>query len=51
VSLLKYGEALQLMQSPRRAQEVLQQARSLFAQIGASNFVREADAKLELVRA
>ena len=51
VSLLKYGDALQLMQSPRRAQEVLQQARSLFAQIGASNFVREADAKLELVRA
>src|SRR5881396_1758003 len=51
VSLLKYGEALQLMRSPRRAQEVLQQARSLFAQIGASNFVREADAKLELVRA
>ncbi|HTE03944.1 MAG TPA: tetratricopeptide repeat protein, partial [bacterium] len=49
VSLLKYGEALQLMQSPRRAQEVLQQARSLFAQIGASNFVHETDARLQSI--
>ena len=49
VSLLKYGEALQLMEQPQRAQEILQRARSLFAQIGASNFVREADAKLQSI--
>jgi tetratricopeptide (TPR) repeat protein len=51
VSLLKYGEALQVMQRPQPAREALQQARSLFAQMGASNFVREVDARLELVRA
>jgi len=50
VSLLKYGEALQQLGRPDRAREMMQQARSLFAQMGASNFVREADAKLELVR-
>src|SRR3989449_4543265 len=51
VSLLKYGEALELMEEPQRAQEILQRARSLFAQIGAPHFVREADARLDLVRA
>ena len=49
VSLLKYGEALQLMEQPQRAQEILQRARSLFAQIGASNFVRETDARLQSI--
>jgi len=47
VSLLKYGEALQEMGHPRRAREVMQRARSLFAQMGAANFVREVDGKLE----
>ncbi len=51
VSLLKYGEALQQLQQPARARKMLLQARSVFAQMGASNFVREVDARLELVRA
>ncbi len=47
VSLLKYGEALRQLGRPDRAREVLQRARSLFAQMGAANFVREVDGKLE----
>ncbi len=49
VSLLKYGEALQQLQQLPRAREALMHARAVFAQIGAANFVREVDARLELV--
>lgn len=45
--LLKYGESLLALGQPERARTVLQQARSLFAEMGAANFVREVDARLQ----
>lgn len=45
LTLLKYGEGLLLLGHPWRAKEKLEQARALFAQMGASNFVREIDTK------
>ena len=45
--LLKYGESLLALGQPERARPVLQQARSLFAEMGAANFVREVDARLQ----
>ena len=48
LTLLKYGEALMMLDQPARAQPVLERSRDIFAQIGATNFVREVDARLQL---
>ncbi|MBI3998700.1 MAG: tetratricopeptide repeat protein [Armatimonadetes bacterium] len=46
LTLLKFGEALQWLGQPERARQVLERARGLFAEMGATNFVREVDARL-----
>ncbi len=48
---LKYGDALLALDQHTRAREGLAQARTHFAEIGASFFVREVDARLETVTA
>ncbi|MGQ0549210.1 MAG: tetratricopeptide repeat protein [Armatimonadota bacterium] len=45
-TLLKYGEALLLLNQPERARPVLARARDLFAGIGAAHLVRETEARL-----
>ncbi len=46
---LKYGEALAVLGQRGRAREALAQARGIFAELGASFFVREVEARLEAV--
>jgi predicted ATPase/class 3 adenylate cyclase len=47
LTLLKYGEALQMLDQHTRAHEVLRRARDLFAQLGATNLVRAAETRLQ----
>lgn len=47
LTLLKFGEALLLLERPERAREPLERARGLFAEMGAELFVREVDARLQ----
>lgn len=47
---LKYGEALALLGHADRARAALERARALFAEMGATNFVREADRRLPSLR-
>lgn len=49
LSLLKYGEALQILVQPDRARPVLERARGQFAEMGATQFVNEIDARQEMV--
>jgi predicted ATPase/class 3 adenylate cyclase len=46
LTLLKYGEALIMLDQPARAHPVLERSRGLFAEIGATNLVRDAEARL-----
>lgn len=46
LTLLKYGEALLSLGQPERAQQALGRARDLFAGLGATHLVQEADARL-----
>ncbi|MBI2201188.1 MAG: tetratricopeptide repeat protein [Armatimonadetes bacterium] len=47
LALLKYGEALLLLRQRDRAVKILAQAREQFATMGATNFVKEIDLKLQ----
>jgi tetratricopeptide (TPR) repeat protein len=46
LTLLKYGEALQMLGKPGEAHGVLERARDVFAQIGATYFVQLCEARL-----
>jgi tetratricopeptide (TPR) repeat protein len=46
LSLLRYGEALMMLQELDRARSVLERARGLFDRMGAARFVREIDMRL-----
>lgn len=46
LTLLRYGEALMMLQEPDRAGAVLERARGLFDRMGATRFVREIDMRL-----
>ncbi len=48
LTLLRFGEALLLLGEPQRARAVLERARTLFAEMGATRFVGEVDARLQL---
>jgi tetratricopeptide (TPR) repeat protein len=46
LALLRYGEALLMMNASSRARGALERARELFAGMGATRFVREVDERL-----
>ena len=46
LTLMKYGEALQMLGKPEEARSVLERARGVFAQIGAAYFVQLCEARL-----
>ncbi len=46
LTLLKYGESLQILHDDARARPVLERARGLFADMGATHFVRVVDGRL-----
>lgn len=48
LTLLRYGEALMMLNQPARAETVLARARDLLTQIGATNLASEAEARLRL---
>ncbi|MGQ0569142.1 MAG: tetratricopeptide repeat protein, partial [Armatimonadota bacterium] len=50
LALLKYGEALLLLGDQARARAMLERARGLFADMGATRFVNEIDARLDLIK-
>ncbi|MBI3975760.1 MAG: tetratricopeptide repeat protein, partial [Armatimonadetes bacterium] len=49
LALLRYGEALLILGEGVRARPVLERARDLFAQMGATRFVAEIASRLEMV--
>ncbi len=49
LTLLRYGEALLVLNEPQRARTVLERARLHFAEMGATRFVNEVEARLEQV--
>jgi tetratricopeptide (TPR) repeat protein len=51
LTLLRYGEALLLLNEPQRARAVLERAQMHFREMGATRLVGEVDARLERIRA
>jgi class 3 adenylate cyclase/tetratricopeptide (TPR) repeat protein len=49
ITLMKYGEALLLLDQPQRARPLLERARTLFAEMEATQFVSEIGTRLEMV--
>jgi len=47
LTLLRYGEALVMLNQPARAETVLRRARDLLTQIGATNLASDAEARLQ----
>jgi tetratricopeptide (TPR) repeat protein len=46
LTLLKHGESLQVLHDEARARPILERARGLFAEMGATHFVRVVDSRL-----